>query len=186
MASDGDFEGLSNKLMAGREKAWTESKEDYESRLQAAQGQASEFEKRAIELEQRANDMMKHQYLREMVSEDDSFIGMGHFDKFKRLYSDQLEIDENGSAWALDEKGKRSVDTDGSHVPFKKLYEKAKINDGLFWRGGSGSGMRGTGGGGEHLGGDPSKWTKEQRHEFITQNGYPAYSEMLQKNARKK
>lgn len=181
LAAARDIEGLSNKLMASQRKAWDESEAEYKDRLKASQAKAEEYEAMVNQLQQENTNMVKRQYLRELVGTDDSFVGMPYFDKFERLYSDSLEIDENGTAYAL-ENGKRVVDSDGNFVPFKKLYEKEKMNDGLFWKGGSGSGMKG-GGGGAPLGKKLSDMSFSEKNALRNEIGDEEFSRLVAKQS---
>ena len=74
--------------------------------------------------------------------------------------------------------GKAVLDTEGNRVTFSDAYEKQKVANGLFWNGGTGSGAKGTSGDGSHLGSDVTKWTSEQKNEFIRDKGPKAYGEL--------
>lgn len=186
MAANGQFEELSNKLMSSREKAWNETQAEYEERLSAAQSKAEEQMQLAEQFKSQNLQMQKRQYFKDLTMTDDSFKS-DHFGDFFELQQRFADIDETtGNVYALDEQGKRRVDTDGNFVSYQDYYSKLKVTNGLFWSGGSGTGIKG-GQGGEALGADPLKWTLDQKKEYIAQNGRPAYSKLLaQANANRK
>lgn len=186
LIEQGKIDDVVRRRMEGREKAWNETQAEYEERLKAAQSQASEYEKRASELENKAKEMLKRQYFKDLTSEDDSF-KKDYFGDFFALQSKFADVDEStGTVYALDENGKRRVDTDGNFVKFEDYYAKLKVNHGLFWNGGQGSGMKGNGQGGDVMGQDPRKWTAEQRHEYAQKYGQKALGEAIAKATRAK
>ena len=185
LIEQGKIDDVIRRRMEGREKAWNETQAEYEERLKAAQTQATEFEKRAAELENKAREMMKRQYFKDLTAEDDSF-KKDYFGDFFALQSKFADVDEStGIVYALDENGKRRVDTDGNLVKFEDYYAKLKVNHGLFWNGGQGSGIKGGGANGEVFGTNPEKWTTEQKLQYIEQHGHAAYAEALAKSKRK-
>lgn len=185
LISEGKYDDVINKRIQAREKAWNETQAEYEERLSAVQKLAEEKEQRALELETKTKEMMKRQYFKDLVSEDDSF-KKDYFSDFFVLQSKYAEIDEaSGKVYAVDDDGKRVVDTDGNHLMFNDYYAKLKVKHGLFWNGGAGSGMKGQGGNGDVFGNDPSKWTQEQKLEYVEQHGRKAYAEVLAKANRK-
>ena len=184
LAADGKFEELSHKLMSAREKAWNETQQEYEDRLKSAQTKAEEFESMVKSLEQKNLDMKKRQYFKDLTGSDESFKS-DYFSDFFALQAGRADIDEDaGAVYALDENGKRMIDTDGNFVKFEDHYNKLKIRHGLFWNVGSGSGHKG-GPGGDALGTDPSKWSNSQKIEFISENGREAYAKLLASSNRK-
>lgn len=183
LLEEGKIDEVLNARMAGREKAWNETQAEYEDRLKAAQGKADEYSTMLEEANAKNVGMQKRQYLKDLTSGDDSFKG-DYFGDFYDLYSKRVDIDEStGAMFALGEDNKRMVDTSGDFVKFDEFYAKQKVNHGLFWNGGNGSGVKG-GPGQDILGGDPFKWNKEQKREFVAQNGRQAYSDLLAKNNR--
>lgn len=183
LISEGKHDEVIQRRMAGREKAWNETQAEYEDRLKAAQGKADEYSTMLEEANAKNVGMQKRQYLKDLTSGDDSFKG-DYFGDFYDLYSKRVDIDEStGAMFALGEDNKRMVDTSGDFVKFDEFYAKQKVNHGLFWNGGNGSGVKG-GPGQDILGGDPFKWNKEQKREFVAQNGRQAYSDLLAKNNR--
>lgn len=180
LAADGHFEELSNKLMSSQQKAWNETQSEYEERLANAQKQAEEFQAKAEQLDSEYKTLQKRQYFKDLTAGDDSFKG-DYFSDFFELQSRRAEIDpESGEVFALEDDGKRQIDTDGNFVKFEDYYTKLKQKHGLFWNGGSGSGQKG-GKGGDAMGSDPAKWTHEQKLDFMAQNGRQAYAELLAK-----
>jgi hypothetical protein len=180
LISEGKHDEVIQRRMAGREKAWNETQAEYEERLKASQSQAEELSSKLEELHNKNLGMQKRQYLKELVSGDESFKSE-HFSHFYDLYSRKADIEEDtGKVFALGDDGKRIVDTDGNFIEFKEFYAKQKVSDGLFWSGGAGSGYRG-GAGGDVMSNDVSKWTKQQKIDFINENGQPAYNELLSK-----
>lgn len=178
LISEGKHDEVIQRRMAGREKAWTETQAEYEQRLTASQEKADSFSAELDSLKQKNIDMQKRQYFKDLTLGDDSF-KKDYFGDFFELQSKFADIDEStGAVYALDEQGKRRVDTDGNLVKFDDYYSKLKVTKGLFWNTGSGSGVPG-GSGGDMLGGDPSKWSQEQKHAYIQKNGREAYAKML-------
>lgn len=186
LLSEGKIEDVLNKRLSGREKAWNETQAEYENRLKASQTEKETLANELEGLKKQNYDMTVRNFLKDLVAKDDSF-NDPYFDEFKAIYGPKVDVDlESGKVYALGQDGKRIIDTNGDFVPFDKFYAKQKVDSGLFWKGGAGSGIRGQGSNGDMLGGDPTKWTSEQRNEFITQHGYKAYSDVVAKNARKK
>ena len=183
LAAEGNFEELSHKLMSSQQKAWNETQSEYEERLEAAQKQAQEFQSEAERLDSEYKNLQKRQYLKDLATGDDSFKS-DYFSDFFELQSRRAEIDpEFGQVFALEDDGKRQIDADGNFVKFEDYYSKLKMKHGLFWNAGSGSGIKG-GNGSDAIGSDPGKWTKQQKLEFIQQNGRDAYTKLLS-NANK-
>jgi len=180
----GKTEQAMNMLMEGQRKAWNETQEQYEERLKATSTRAEELEQKLQAVEQEKMGLKKNQYLKDLVSQDESFKNE-YFSDFAALYGNKADIDEaTGTVYALDDKGKRMVSADGSFVKFEDFYAKQKINHGLFWKGGSGSGYKGGNGGDGVPSGDPTKWNQEDKINFIRDNGREAYAELLKKQSK--
>lgn len=184
LINEGKYDDVINKRIQAREKAWNETQAEYEERLAAAQKRAEENESRAMELENKTKEMMKRQYFKDLVSEDDSF-KKDYFSDFFALQSKHALIDEaSGKVYAVDAEGKKMIDTDGNPVMFNDYYAKLKVKHGLFWSGGAGSGLKGQGSNGEVFGNNPLKWSQDQKLAYIEQHGRKAYAEALAKANR--
>jgi len=180
LISEGKHDEVIQRRMAGREKAWNETQTEYEERLKASQSQAEELSSKLEELHNKNLGMQKRQYLKELVSGDESFKSE-HFNHFYDLYSRKADIEEDtGKVFALGDDGKRIVDTDGNFIEFKEFYAKQKVSDGLFWSGGTGSGYRaGSGDGG--LSNDIAKMTPSERANLRKELGDEKYVQLLRK-----
>lgn len=186
LLNEGKIDDVIERRVSGMKKSWNETQAEYEERLKAAHTDKETLAGELESLKKQNYDMTVRNYLKDLVAKDDSF-KPAYFDEFKAIYGTKVDVDqESGNVYALGQDGKRLIDTDGNFVPFDKFYAKQKIDSGLFWSGGSGSGIRGQGGAGDALGTDVKKWTAEQRNQFINENGYPAYSELVARNAKKK
>ena len=158
---------------------WKEKVSDFEGQFSAAQSSISEKDKEIKDLHSKVTGMQKRQFLRELTSKDDSFKN-DHFEDFYMLNQGKIDIDQDsGVVYALDSNGKSVLDTDGNKVAYSAFYDKQKVSNGLFWNGGSGSGAKGSGAGEGGLGNDPSKWTQEQKIDYIRENGPEKFGQML-------
>ena len=146
LASEGQFDEITAKLMSGQINAWKEKENEWDERLTNAQKHAEEKEQESKALHDKLLATLKKQYLKDITISDDSF-KKENFAEFAELYASRVEIDEEtGAAFALDN-GKRMFDTEGNPVLFNDFYAKQKVKSGLFWNGGSGSGYKGGQGG---------------------------------------
>ena len=180
----GKTEEALNRLMEGQRKAWTETQEQYEERLKATSTRAEELEQRLSAVEQEKLGLKKNQYLKDLVSQDDSF-KKEYFSDFAALYGKKADIDEStGIVYALDDNGKRMVSTDGSFVQFKDFYTKQKMNHGLFWNGGTGSGYKGGNGGGA-AGKEFIKMTTAEKNELRKEMGDVKYAQFVREQLSK-
>ena len=126
LASEGKMDELSNRLTQSQRDAWDEKSQEYETRLTEKTGLLEGLEEEVASLKQTNTNMSKTQYLKELTSTDDAFKA-DYFSHFTKLYMDRLDIDtETGSVYALDERGKRIVDTSGDLETFKSFYNKQK------------------------------------------------------------
>lgn len=180
----GKTEEALNRLMEGQRKAWTETQEQYEERLKATSTRAEELEQRLNAVEQEKLGLKKNQYLKDLVSQDDSF-KKEYFSDFAALYGKKADIDEStGIVYALDDNGKRMVSAEGSFVQFKDFYTKQKMNHGLFWNGGTGSGYKGGNGGGGS-GKEFIKMTTAEKNELRKEMGDVKYAQFVREQLSK-
>jgi|5_EtaG_2_1085323.scaffolds.fasta_scaffold09255_3 hypothetical protein len=183
LISEGKHDEVIQRRMSGREKAWNETQAEYETRLQAAQEKAEGFASELDAMRQRNIDMQKRQYFKDLTLADDSF-KKDYFGDFFELQSKFADIDEStGAFYALDEQGKRRVDTDGNLVRFDEYYNKLKVTKGLFWSTGSGSGVRS--GSGVESSVPFKKMDMAQRSELRKQLGDKKYAEFVKEQAAK-
>lgn len=183
LISEGKHDEVIQRRMAGREKAWQETQAEYEGRLKASQEKAEGFASDLESLKQKNIDMQKRQYFKDLTLGDDSF-KKDYFGDFFELQSKFADIDEStGAVYALDEQGKRRVDTGGNLVKFDEYYSKLKVTKGLFWNTGSGSGVR------SGSGAEPSvpfkKMDMAQRSELRKQLGDKKYAEFVKEQSVK-
>lgn len=177
MVLKGNTEEAKATLTEGLVTPWKQKVDDIQAQFEAAQTEIGNYKSQVTENQTKISNMQKRQYLRELTGGDDSFKA-DHFDDFYMLNSNKMEIDaETGNVYALKD-GKAVLDTEGNRVTFSDAYEKQKVANGLFWNGGTGSGAKGTSGDGSHLGSDVTKWTSEQKNEFIRDKGPKAYGEL--------
>ncbi len=155
---------------------WKQKTDDLVEQLTVSQSSIDEYKTKLSQSEATVTEMQKKQFLRELTSKDDSFKSE-HFDDFYALNRDRMSIDENGNVYAMKD-GNQVLDTEGKRVSYEDAYNKQKVNSGLFWQGGQGSSAKGMAGK-EGFGGDPTKWSAEQRHEYITNNSIADYAKLV-------
>ena len=173
----GNIEEAKARMTEGAVDPWRQKTEELSNQFQLAQESLSEREKKIKEYEGKVESMQKKQFLRELTSSDDSF-KHEHFDDFYELNKNKMTIDENGNVLAVKD-GKPVFDTEGRKVSFEDYYNKQKVGSGLFWQGGQGSSAKGMAGK-EGFSGDPTAWTAEQKHAYITENGVAEYAKLIQ------
>lgn len=182
MAANGDVEGLREVLTKQQRQAWEQETGEVKRQFEEAQTYAQKLEQEKQEYASKLSEVQKRQYLKELTSEDDSF-RKDYFSDFFSLYANKFQIEEStGTAYAL-ENGEKLVDAQGNFVKFEDYYAKQKVNHGLFWNGGSGSGYK-SGLSSGSMDKDPLKWTVEQRQEYIRENGTKAYSDLMKNRSK--
>ena len=177
LASEGKMDELTQRLTQGQRAAWDEKTTEYETQLTTKNGILEGLEAEIASLKQTNTNMSKSQYLKDLTSTDDSFKSE-YFGHFSELYMRKMDIDgETGSIYALDDSGKRIVDTSGELETFQTYYNKQKVKDGLFWNGASGSGHAGAGDG---EGGKPfNQMTSADKTALRTEMGEAKYAQYL-------
>lgn len=180
LLSEGKHDEAVQKLTAPRYDAWNSELGSVKEQFEAAQNALAEREKELQAEREKGLMRDKQSYLKDLTGSDDSFKSQ-YFGDFFELQSKNIEIDPNtGAAYALKD-GKRMVDLEGNHVTFEQHYKKMKVDHGLYWSGGQGAGLRGSGSGGEGFTGDPLKWAHETKMAYIQENGREAYAKLLSK-----
>ena len=146
LLNEGKIDDVIERRVSGMKKAWNETQAEYEERIKTYQHNADELSGELEATRNKLLDVTKRTYLKDLVGDDDSF-RKEYFSDFVDLYGKRVQIDEqSGKVYALDVDGKKMVGPDGEHVSFKDFYTKQKVDHGLFWTGGSGSGYKGQGG----------------------------------------
>ena len=171
-------------LTEGVVAPWQQKVNDIQTQFETAQAEIGSYKTQVSEYDDKLSNMQKRQYLRELTGKDDSFKA-DHFDDFYSLNASKMQIDaETGNVYALKD-GKTILDTEGNKVTYADHYDKQKVSNGLFWNGGQGSSAKGGTGDGGHLGGDVSKWTPDQKNEYIRDKGPKAYGELYAASIKK-
>lgn len=182
LLSDGKHDEAIRKLTEPRYEAWNEQLSETKVQFDAAQKRIEELEQMEASYKQKLTEVTKRQYLKDLVSEDDSF-RMDYFSDFLELQGSKMEVDpETGIVYAL-ENGKRKVDVKGDFVKFDQHYAKLKVEHGLFWKGGTGTNTRGSQGG--DLGKPFNKMTNAEKSELRKQIGDDEYRQLVLKNSKK-
>lgn len=179
LLSEGRHDEAIQELTAPRYDAWNAELSSIKEQFEAAQSSLSEREKELQAEREKGVVRDKRDFLKDLTSSDDSFKSQ-YFGDFFELQSKNIEIDPStGAAYALKD-GKRMIDLDGNHVTFDQYYKKMKVEHGLYWNGGQGSGIKG-GGSAEGFTGNPSSWKHETKMAYIQENGREAYAKLLSK-----
>lgn len=186
MIQDGKIDAVRQRFTEDLTKDFNQERSTYEQQAHVLKEQVAEFESKLQAQMEDNLQMQKRSWMKELVGRDQSFVGDEYFDKFYRLYSPQMDIDkDSGKIYALGDTGSRMVDTrTGDLMDFETFYNKEKATSGLFWKGGSGTGVKSGNGGGDFVG-DPSKWSHSDKIAFINENGNAAYADALKRSRNK-
>lgn len=186
MVADQDIDGLRQRLTRDMTDEWNRERMTYEDRINSLTEKNQSFEDRLNSQMEENIRMQKRSYLKELVADDDTFLD-NHFDKFYRLYGDNLEITQDGKIFAVGDDGNRMINTQNSEpLAFKDYYNRIKQQEGIFWKAGTGAGMAGMAPGGGEFMGNPENWSKEEANKFISEHGMKAYGDKLRDARRSK
>lgn len=183
--ANGNVQEATNMLMKGQREEWNKELENYENRINAVQGENKTLQEQLESLDEKNVTMQRNQYLKDLVSTDDSF-KREYLGDFIELYGKRADIDTStGKVYAKGDDGNRLVDPHtGENVMFSEYYAKQKVNHGLFWNGGNGTGIHGTG-----AGGDSTKKFKDmdarERNELRKELGDSKYEQFVREQRKK-
>lgn len=149
LLAEGRIEEATQRLMRSQLEEWNREREQFDERVGTVQKERDTLSEKLAELEQKNLDMTRRSYLKDLVGSDDSF-RKEYFGDFVELYGKKVDVDkETNAMYVKDENGKRMIDANGDYLKFDEYYAKQKVNHGLFWSSGAGTGYNGKGGDGQ-------------------------------------